>query len=713
MTYQFSDWPASGGSVAIPAARSNDRQEDQTVHLSLREAFPFAVFDRRGMLVDANAAFLDIMGYALEDVWGSSHQQFTWSTSGATDSFPDIWDRLVAGSPVVGEFARRGRDGRFIWLQGRYTLQRDTADEPHLVLLTGLDVTDRQGERVELQGQVSAIRRTMLHAEFGLEGHLLNANEMFLEAFGYTASELVGSHHSIFVSPAYAQTAEYAQFWSSLRQGVAASARARRVGKDGREVWIDAHYLPILDASGLPCKVVTYARDLTLQKRIEQARIAEAAFAADHDSLTGLYNRAALARRLQENSLRFGAAGMVDVVMMIDLDGFKLINDAYGHQAGDSMLWVLAQRIKNCLRDHDFVARLGGDEFAVLMTLSADKLASLEIIAARILDCLSEPIAFQSERFSASASIGIAVKDDVVIDRSSIGDELLGFADAALYEAKLAGKNTFRFFDRSLQTKLERRQLIERELDIAIQNRAIALHYQPIVSLSDGSVAGYEALGRWIHPVLGAVSPAEFIPIAEMTGQIHQLGQSLLHQAMHFASRLGPQRWIAINLSAQQLQREMLAETIIALAAEYGVATEQIEIEITETSVLSESPVTMGNLRKLKDAGFGLSLDDFGTGYSSLSHLLLLSFDRIKIDRSFAADCLVSYEKACIVDAVLGLGQALGISTIAEGVETQEVADNLRARGCSYAQGWLFGRPVPPEIVLGQGAGEALQKAQG
>jgi len=696
VTYQYG---ALSAALSGAGGESGHEADGATGLLAaLRQAVAVAQFDRNAMLIEANGIFLDAFGYRAEDVVGRNHAHFCHADDPGP-AFAQIWHQLLGGQPVRGGFARIGRDGRVIWLFGSYELVRDPLGEPVAAIFVGRDVTEGKDNQVDLQGQVGVIRRTMMVAEFDLDGHLLFANENFLNAYGYRLDEIRGCHHSIFISPAYAATGEYGEFWSSLQHGLSHVARGRRFGKAGCEVWIEAAYGLVTDAFGMPSKIVAYAFDVTLQKRMERMKSADVAHAADHDSLTGLYNRSALARRLQEQSLRADRAP--DAVMMIDLDGFKAINDAYGHQAGDALLWVVGQRIAECLRDQDFVARLGGDEFAVLMPFHAHRAGTLETVVQRILDGVSQPISFQNEELSVSASIGVAINDGVVLDLSTGGDDLLGHADAALAEAKLAGKNTYRMFDWELQRKLQRRQLIKRELDVAIRNRDICLHYQPVVSLTDGSVVGYEALSRWTHPTIGPIHPGEFIGIAEMTGQIHALGEAVLHQAMHFAARLDPTLWVAINISPLQLQREALAATIIELAAQYGVNPAQIEIEVTETSALSDAPATIANLRALKEAGFGLSLDDFGTGYSSLSHLLLLSFNRIKIDRSFVDQFLDSPERASIIDAVLGLGRALGIALIAEGVETEEVANRLREKGCDLAQGYYFGRPIAPEVILG------------
>lgn len=690
MSYAFSDFPIDGGGLAAAL--------DAFAGASLPEGLALARFDEAGLLEDASDAFLSLFGYQRAEAVGKPYALFLASAGGEGADFGAAWS-AAAGSSSSATIHGRRRDGSAVLLQGGFRLCERLSAAGRQLVLAGFDITGQSDVVAMLRDQLAVVQRTMLVAEFDLDGRILAANENFLAAYGYKLGDLIGRYHAIFVTPAYAGTEEYRQFWASLRYGRSQVARHRRFGRDGRELWVDAFYSPVTDSSGLPIKIVEFAIDRTLERRVERRREEEARYLAERDALTGLHNRAAFTRHLQELALAQGTGrGQAHVVLVVDLDGFRTINDAYGHQAGDALLWVMGQRVRSVARDQDFVARLGADQFAIVApTTSADADLPRQL-AERLLGELPQPLDVQEERLSVGASIGVAVFGDAA-GPASVAEDWLAYVDSALAEAKRAGRGTYRLFDQALHARIQRRQLIERELDGALRQGAIVLHYQPIVRLSDERIVGYEALARWTHPSLGTVSPDEFVTVAEKTGQIHAMGAALLGQALQFAASLPPEIGVAVNLSAMQLRREGLAATVTQLARLHDVDPGRIEIEITETAALGKAPAVLNNLRQLKDAGFRLSLDDFGTGYSSLSHLLLLSFDRIKIDRSFAGRFLESTECACIVDAVLGLGRALGISVIAEGIETAEGASRLRAMGCDYAQGYYFGRPLAPTDI--------------
>ncbi|MBP8232981.1 MAG: EAL domain-containing protein [Rhizorhabdus sp.] len=690
MSYVFSDFPVDGGGLAAAL--------DAFAGASLPEGLALARFDEGGLLEDASDAFLSLFGYRRAEALGKPYALFLASAGGEGADFGAAWSAAGGNSPSATIRGRR-RDGSAVLLQGGFRLCERLSAAGRQLVVAGFDITGQSDVVAMLRDQLAVVQRTMLVAEFDLDGRILAANENFLAAYGYELGDLIGRYHAIFVTPAYAGTEEYRQFWASLRYGRSQVARHRRFGRDGRELWVDAFYSPVTDSSGLPIKIVEFAIDRTLERRVERRREEEARYLAERDALTGLHNRVAFTRHLQELALAQDTGrGQAHVVLVVDLDGFRTINDAYGHQAGDALLWVMGQRVRSVARDQDFVARLGADQFAIVApTTSADADLSRQL-AERLLGELPQPLDVQEERLSVGASIGVAVfGGDAGL--ASVAEDWLAYVDSALAEAKRAGRGTYRLFDQALHARIQRRQLIERELDGALRQGAIVLHYQPIVRLSDERIVGYEALARWTHPSLGTVSPDEFVTVAEKTGQIHAMGAALLGQALQFAASLPPEIGVAVNLSAMQLRREGLAATVTQLARLHDVDPGRIEIEITETAALGKAPAVLNNLRQLKDAGFRLSLDDFGTGYSSLSHLLLLSFDRIKIDRSFAGRFLESTECACIVDAVLGLGRALGISVIAEGIETAEGASRLRAMGCDYAQGYHFGRPLAPTDI--------------
>lgn len=691
MSYAFSDFPVDGNGFTAAL--------DAFARVSLPASLALAWFGEDGRLKDASEHFLSLFGTQREEALGKPFGEFVLAGESGKADFTAIWTAAAEGRHGSATIRGRRRDGGLVLLYGDYRLDERRSLDDRYLILAGFDVTAESDAAAQSRNEIAALRRTMMVAEFDLDGRILTANENFLAAFGYELSDLVGRYHAVFVSAAYAGTDEYREFWSGLRHGRSQTSQLRRFGKDGRELWIDAFYSPIPDAGGLPAKIVKYALDRTLERRVEQRRQDEVRYLADRDALTGLYNRAAFSRHLQELALgRAGGRDGAHAALIVDLDGFRTINDAYGHQAGDALLWVVGQRIRSVVRDQDFLARLGGDQFALVVPLSPGDDDLPEQLADRLLHEVAQPIDVQEERLSVGASIGVALlaRGD---GPEPAAEDWLAHVDSALAEAKRSGRGTYRLFDQALHVRIQRRQLIERELDGAIRQGDIILHYQPIVRLSDERIVAFEALARWSHPSLGAVSPDEFVAVAEKTGQIHTMGMALMTQALQFAASLPADIGVAVNLSPMQLRRDGLAARVADLARLHGVDPRRIEIEITETAALGKAPAILANLRALKEAGFRLSLDDFGTGYSSLSHLLLLSFDRIKIDRSFAGRFLESTECACIVDAVLGLARALGVCVIAEGIETADSAARLREMGCAYAQGYYYGRPIAPAEV--------------
>jgi diguanylate cyclase (GGDEF)-like protein len=442
--------------------------------------------------------------------------------------------------------------------------------------------------------------------------------------------------------------------------------------------------LLISGAVGIPT-VGWYRR--TKEKQQADRRIR---FLAHHDSLTGLANRAQLIEKLRIALSTLPLLGGRLAVHFIDLDRLKEINDTFGHDAGDFLLRTTAERLRAVTGIDDIVARLGGDEFVVVQTGVSGQ-GQVVDLAGRLVSAMTTPMYFNQKELIATASIGVAVAPP---DGASV-DELLSHADLALYRAKSDGRNTFCFFDLEMgQIAIERVRL-ELELREALAAGEFEVHYQPIVSIATGRKVGMEALARWRHPKLGLIPPDRFIPLAEKTGLINQLGEFVLRQACADAVKWPPATKVAVNLSAVQFQQPDLAGNIAGILTEAKLLPERLELEITESVLLQRSEKNISILHELRDLGVSIALDDFGTGFSSLTYLRTFPFDKIKIDRSFVNDLSQVDVCAAIVCAVASLGRSLDIITTAEGVETEEQLELLRAAGCTQAQGYLFGRPCP------------------
>ena len=410
-----------------------------------------------------------------------------------------------------------------------------------------------------------------------------------------------------------------------------------------------------------------------------------------HDPLTRLPNRTQLRRRLQ-TALQGGAPA---VLLLLDLDRFKDINDMLGHAAGDMLLQAVARRLQRCVRDSDLVARLGGDEFAILLADRPDPV-SAGVLSQRLVDEIATPFDVGGHRMVIGTSVGVAVAGAGMDE----GD-LTRNADQALYAAKAQGRGTFRFHDPEMEQGLKRRREVELELRVAIEEKSLTVHYQPIVDLASNRILAMEGLLRWTHPRLGAVSPGEFIPIAEETGLIRQLGAHVLRTACAEAATWPSEVRLAINLSPVQFQGGDLADVVAQALATGGLAGSRLTLEITEQVLLHRDDSTHLQLRRLRELGARIALDDFGVGYSSLSYLQAFPFESIKIDQSFVRDLARRESARAIVRAIAGLGATLGMSTTAEGVETAEQLAAVRLFGCTEAQGFLFSRAVAAGDVAG------------
>ncbi|MCP3477206.1 EAL domain-containing protein [Bradyrhizobium sp. CCGUVB1N3] len=414
---------------------------------------------------------------------------------------------------------------------------------------------------------------------------------------------------------------------------------------------------------------------------------------ARHDALTNLPNRVLFHEQL-EQGLRHARPGDQLAVLCLDLDHFKDINDSLGHPIGDALLKEVGRRLAACVGEKDTVARLGGDEFAVVQ-LGKEEEAAATALAGRLVEVISAPYQIADHQIIIGVSIGISLSPQ----DGSNPDELLKNADLALYRAKADGRGTYRFFETGMDARAQARRLLEMDMRAALGRREFELHYQPIRDVARDRVVAFEALSRWNHPQRGLISPAAFIPLAEETGLIVQLGEQVLRNACTDAVTWPEEIGVAVNLSPVQFKNPNLVASVTEALAASGLAADRLELEITESVLLQNSEATLAILHELRAQGVRISLDDFGTGYSSLSYLRSFPFDKIKIDRSFVSELSTREDSMAIVRAVTGLGRSLGIATTAEGVENDAQLELLRREGCTQAQGYLFSAPRPASEV--------------
>ena len=430
--------------------------------------------------------------------------------------------------------------------------------------------------------------------------------------------------------------------------------------------------------------------DITERRRAEE----KIAHMARHDALTDLPNRVLLRERL-EHELKRVKRGESLAVLCLDLDHFKSVNDTLGHPVGDELLKVVADRLRHCTREPDTIARLGGDEFAIIMT-AVGQPSDAATLSRRVRDSITKPYDLDGHRVVIDISIGISIAPLDATDT----DQLLKNADMALYGAKADGRGAYRFFEPEMDARMQQRRELEMDLRQALINGEFELHYQPLVNLQSNDITGFEALLRWNHPTRGRIPPAEFIPIAEETGLIIQLGDWVLRRACQETASWPQQLKIAVNLSPAQLKSRNLVQAVVGALAASGMPATRLQLEITESLLMQNTFATLATLHKLRELGVQIAMDDFGTGYSSLSYLRSFPFDKIKIDRTFINDLTNGAEPLAIVHAVASLAKSLRMISTAEGVETRQQLEKLQAIGCTEMQGHIFSQARPAAEIF-------------
>lgn len=524
-------------------------------------------------------------------------------------------------------------------------------------------------------------------------GRIIAANPAASLITGYRQHELLGQSPSLLRSGRH-DDAFYAAMWESLASSGHWSGELWNRNRKGEVYpeWLTIN--AVRDASGKPTHYVGVFSDITSMKRSQ----AQLEFIAHHDPLTGLPNRLLFADRLEHSIHRARREAAQLAVVFVDLDHFKNVNDTLGHQLGDELLGSVARALAEEVRAGDTLARLGGDEFVVLLEdIQGPRDAT--VVADKLLKVLARPFDVDGNELYIGASIGISLYPADGEDAST----LVRNADAAMYQVKSQGRNGYRFYASEMTDAAAERLKIEAMLRRSLDNGEILAYYQPQVDLASGTLVGMEALVRWSHPELGFVSPARFIPIAEDIGMIHLLGEWVLHRACRQLVEWDEAGLeipsISVNVSAKQLTRGNLPDKVAGILGETRLEASRLKLELTE-SVITAGDETLRTMDELRSLGVVLAVDDFGTGYSSMSYLKRLPIRELKIDRSFVQDIPADANDVAITRAIIGLAGSLGLSVIAEGVETRAQADFLLASGCAQAQGFLFGRPAEPAEIL-------------
>ena len=673
-------------------------EESRDRYLDLYEFAPVGYFTLTGktLISEVNLTGATLLGEERKRLLQRSFARFVTPADGDR-CYRFIGSVLQHGERGTCDLALQRSDGSVIQAQ-LDCVRMAAGDGPPTVRLALTDITERKRAEAELRIAATAFesQEGMFVADAAIT--ILRVNQAFTEVTGFTAAEVVGQTPRMFMSDRQG-AAFYAGLWQDVTRTGEWRGEIWNLHKSGKvyPAWLTI--TAVKDNHGDVTHYVGTLIDITERKSAE-ANIEQLAF---YDPMTRLPNRRLLLDRLQlalaarVRSQRRGA------ILFIDLDDFKSLNDTLGHDAGDLMLQQVAQRLLACVRACDTVARLGGDEFVVMLgDLSAnprEAASQAEFVGEKILLALTAPFMLAGHEHHSTGCIGVTLFSD----HREVGEDLLKRADLAMYRAKAVGRNTLRFFDPEMQAAVTVRAALEADLRSGVQEGQFVLHYQPQVD-REGRLTGAEALARWQHPRRGLVPPAEFIPLAEETGLIQPLGQCVLEtvcaQLVAWSARPGAAHLtLAMNVSAREFRGREFVSRVLDVINRVGADPRKLMLEFTESLLVDDMEETIAKMNALKARGVGFSLDDFGTGYSSLSYLKHLPLDQLKIDRSFVCDILVDSNDAAIAHSIIALGQSLGLSVMAEGVETEEQRDLLAGQGCQAFQGFHFGRPGPVEAL--------------
>lgn len=651
-----------------------------------------------GGFVDANDALCKLLGRTRDEIKEVGFQAVTHPDDLEADVA--YVNRMLAGETGTYQLEKRylRPNGEVVWGLLSVSLVRDDAGNPLHFISQIQDITPHKEAERQLQQSVARFRAAFDDSALGMalvpldgdgRGLIIEANDQMRRIFG--CDDLVGAavdrlveiDESVFTSDDLLALTPEAP---AIRVEVKAAATEE-------ECWLRLVAAPVrLEDEEHGRFVVLQVEDITDERRVQ----AEVTHLALHDSLTGLPNRVLMMDRIERAQERSERTGHHFGVLFVDLDNFKDVNDTFGHGHGDGLLVSVADRLRGGLRPNDSAARLGGDEFVVMCEdLSTDvELAKRELaaIADRLHDRLAPPIVFQGDELFVSASVGSHVSYGL---REPVR-AVVSNADTAMYQAKSRGRSRTEVYDAAVRARAAERLTVAKELRAAVSSDQFHVAYQPIVDLADDRPVAAEALLRWTHPELGSVSPADFIPVAEESGLIVEIGQYVLERVCAvLAGSNSPPGYLTVNVSARQLSQSDFVSRVMTALEVWGVDANRLALELTESVLVEASTSSHRQLAELRDAGLRIGIDDFGTGYATLRAVRDLPVTFLKIDRSFVSRLTTDDDDLTISKAVIGLADALGLDTVAEGVETREQADLLRELGCPHAQGYFFGRPAP------------------
>ena len=605
--------------------------------------------------------------------------------------------------PFDLEFRIALKDGTQRWLHSRGAVSRDASGKALHMYGASVDVTEGKRREEQLGYQAHLLENIQEAVMATDEQFTLTAwNKGAEQMFGWRANEVLGRTVHEAVRSAFSEE-PLDQVLRELSESGQQHTDAVKYHKDGSPIYAEELTIALRGEQGEISGYLSIMRDLTERKESERLRRSEARlrYQAFHDLLTGLANRHLFLEHLEQALRRTGRTrGRKVAVIFMDLDNFKVINDSLGHQVGDVLLTAVSERLQGCLRLENTLARFGGDEFTVLLEEVANPNEAVRV-AERILETFRSPFVLDGREVVVTASIGIA------LGRASTknSEDLLRDADTAMYRAKGQGTLKYEFFDRGMYERTLVRLNVENDLWRALEKDEFEVHYQPIVNLGTGEAWGVEALVRWQHPEKGLLHPSQFVPLAEENGLIVPIGKLAMEDACKLVkelqrSRPRPRPLVAgVNYSARQLEHPDSIRAVEELLRRTRLQAGLLHLDITETAYISVAAAHESNLDKLKGLGVGISIDDFGMGYSSLSYLKRLPADTLKVDKSFVAGLGEDVQDTAIVQMVIDLAHTFGMEVVAEGVENEKQAEQLKEMSCDMAQGYYFARPLPPEAL--------------
>ncbi len=642
------------------------------------------VCDEHRDIITVNPAFTTVTGFEPEEVIGRKTPLFNGDDNAVASN---MWHAAKTLESWHGEIDCHKKDGLVFVADLAVNKIRDKELIPRYIVLFS-DVTERKNLEDRLRKLSQAVEQSASSVLItDLDGNILYANTTFTNVTGYSVQEVMGKNPR-FLQSGKTPSFSHVEMWKKLLQGESWRGEFYNRRKDGSEYIDSALISPVRDENGVIRNYLSIQDDITEKKQAEE-RID---YLAHFDSLTNLPNRVLLKDRFQ-TTLNFAKRNKRSFsVCFLDIDHFKTLNDTLGHDLGDEILVEMAKRFQSVLRSEDTISRLGGDEFVFILP-DSDVLAATHI-AQKLLAIVSQPIEIQTHHITTTASIGISMYPNDGNDM----DSLFKCADDAMYQVKHSSRNDFRFYTEEMQLNSQHNTEISNQLYNALENNEFEIYYQPQICLADHSVIGAEALLRWNSPVLGPVSPGEFIRVAEDNGQIIAISEWIIwhvsQQMREWIDRGLPMSQVSINLSAIQFRQPMFLEKISALVSNAGLDPKHLDLELTESIAMGRAQETIKIIRSLNDMGFNISIDDFGTGYSSLSYLKRFAIYKLKIDQSFVRDLHVDKDDQAIVRAIISLANELGLKSIAEGVENAEQLAFLKEQGCDEVQGYYFSKPI-------------------